>query len=203
MNFKRIAQLTASAMLLLALFVFQACKPEVIDDPDPDPNDNGNPYGIQVEAIPAFAAGENATRTGNISSGIQIDLDWADLSNVACFPGTRFIEFQGNQVFYSVQIPQGAELVATVTPTGEKKRINIYGYINFNGSNLPPLTSVLSCEAGYELYVGTPDLTKPGEPQSISFAQAVNDPFTALIVVSGAKDVLAGEYELKVELQPM
>ena len=169
---------------------------------DEDPDEN--PSNINVEVIPPFAAGEMATRSGNLSAGETLEeLDWAALSNVACFPGTRAIEFEGNQVFYSVSIPQGAELTATVTPTGERKRINVYGYIDFDGSNLPPVSSVVSCEAGYELYVGTPDLTKPGEPQSISFAQAVNRGFTALIVVSGAREVLEGEYDLTVELSPM
>ncbi len=199
MNVKSITQILTSTLVLLALVMFQACKPEEIKD---DPKDD-NPNNIKVEAVPAFAAGESATRTGNLSSGIQIDLDWADQSNVACFPGTRFTEFMGNQVFYSVQIPQGAELIVTVTPTDDSKRINLYGYIDFKGSNLPPISSCLSCEAGYELYAGTPDLTKPNQPQDISFAQAVNDPFTALIVVSGAQNVLEGEYTLLFELKPM
>lgn len=198
-NFRHIQGLLYTA-LLSTFFLLFACKSEDpgIDDPD-DPTPN-----IAVEAIPAFAVGGEAIRSGNVSTGILLDdLSWAAQSNVACFPGTRAIEFEGKQVFYSVTIPQGAELIATVTPTGARKRINIYGYINFNGSNTPPVSSVLSCEAGYELYVGTPDLTKPGEPQSISFAQAVNDGFTALIVVSGARDVEEGDYELKVELKPM
>ncbi len=200
MNIHSLVKLSLNALLILAFLMLNACKQEEPMDEDPDEN----PSNINVEVIPPFAAGEMATRSGNLSAGETLEeLDWAALSNVACFPGTRAIEFEGNQVFYSVSIPQGAELTATVTPTGERKRINVYGYIDFDGSNLPPVSSVVSCEAGYELYVGTPDLTKPGEPQSISFAQAVNRGFTALIVVSGAREVLEGEYDLTVELSPM
>ena len=201
MQFSKATFLSLSTLLSVLLLFGMACKQEEpIDDMEPDPA----PVAENVEVIPPFAAGEFATRTGNLSEGEPLsELDWAALSNVACFPGTRFVEFEGNQVFYSVTIPQGAELIATVTPLGERKRINLYGYIDFDGSNVPPVTSVTSCEAGYELYVGSPDLTQPGEPQSISFAQAVNRGFTAFIAVSGAQGVTEGEYELRVELQPM
>ncbi|MEL6842047.1 MAG: hypothetical protein AAFP02_02445 [Bacteroidota bacterium] len=63
------------------------------------------------------------------------------------------------------------------------------------------MISVTSCEAGYELYVGNPDLTKEGEPQDISFAQAVNRGFTAFIAVSGANGVESGTYSLEFALQ--
>jgi len=202
MNLTSVFRFILILTLSLPLIAFQACKKEDITDPEEE-EEVTNPFGIDVEVIPAFEVGETVTRTGNVSAGKEIDLDFADLSNVACFPATRFIEFEGNQVFYSVTIPQGAELIATVTPTGERKRINVYGYIDFSGENVPPISSCLSCEAGYELYVGTPDLNKPGEPQDISFFQAVNKGFTALIVVSGAQGVMEGDYELSLELKPM
>jgi hypothetical protein len=131
------------------------------------------------------------------------DLGWAAFSNVACFPATRATEFQGNQVYYQVDIPQGNELYVTVTPTGERKRINLYGYIHFDGTNTPPIQSCTSCEAGYEIYAGTPDLTQPGEAQDISFAQAVNRDFTVFVAVVGATDVVEGTYDLTFEVKPM
>lgn len=188
--------------LLLAISIcLVACKEEPGVDPEPEPTNN-NPYGISYEEIAAIDPGSSVTVDGDLSDGLTLpELDWAALSNVACFPATRFIEFQGKQKFYSVDIPQGSELVVTVTPTGTKERINVWGYIDFDGKNLPPLTSVTSCEAGYELYVGNPDLTKEGEPQDISFAQAVNRGFTAFIAVSGANGVESGTYSLEFALQ--
>lgn len=192
-----------SIICLIFLVSLQACKtdPDIIDDPS-DPGDE-NPYNISVTAVESFAKGESVTLTGDISEGLIIDdLTWAAFSNVACFPATRAIEFEGNQVFYEVDIPQGSELIVTVNSTGtDRKRINLYGYIDFNGKNLPPLQSILSCEAGYPLYVGTPDLSDPGEARDISFAQAVNDPFTALVAVSGAQGVTSGTFELLFELK--
>ncbi|MEM7373002.1 MAG: hypothetical protein AAF587_30550 [Bacteroidota bacterium] len=188
---------------LILLLVAQSCKTNT-GDPDPEPEpETENPYNISVTEIAAIDPGESTTITGDISSGIIIDeLDWAAFSNVACFPATRFVEYQGNQLFYEVDIPQGSELVVRLNSIGEpRKRINLYGYIDFKGNNLPPIQSVRSCEAGYPLYVGTPDLSDPGDTRQISFAQAVNNPFTALIVVSGAQGITSGEFEMIVELQ--
>lgn len=188
---------------LSLLIIAQSCKTNT-GDPDPEPEPEiENPYDIEVSKIAAINPGESTMVSGDISDGILLDeLDWAALSNVACFPATRFTEYKGNQLFYEVDIPQGSELVVSLNSIGEpRKRINLYGYIDFKGNNLPPVQSVLSCEAGYPLYVGTPDLNDPGDTRRISFAQAVNDPFTALIVVSGAEGITAGEFEMTVELK--
>ena len=163
------------AFALVAALLLVSCKKE--EEPDMEPDNTVNNANVTELATPS--QGNPTTVTGNVSEGEVLEsLDWAALSNVACFPATRFVEFEGKQVYYSVNIPQGNEMRITVTPTGDKRRINVYGYINYDGNNTPPVQSVTSCEAGYELYVGEPDLTKDGEPQSISFAQAVNRDFT-------------------------
>jgi hypothetical protein len=192
MKVKSFVPIASGSLLSLALLVFSSFQANRTNAPQ------GVVYEIEVNV------GEPVTVSGDLSKGeIMEDLSWAAYGSVACFPGTRFVEFQGNQVFYSVYIPQGAELKATVTPKGEKKhRINLYGYIDYDGT-LPPLSSCRSCEAGYELYAGKPNMMKPGKPQSISFGQAVRKDFVALIAVSGAKGVIEGEYDLTVELSPM
>jgi hypothetical protein len=188
-----------SGVLVLAVLFVSACKE------DPEDPDNPNPIKTsEVTEVKNLVSNTPSTISGDIADGeIMDDLTWAANSSVACFPGTRAIEFMGNQLFYQVDIPQGQELKITVTPTGEKSRINLYGYINFDGSNTPPISSCISCEAGYEIYAGNPDLTKPGEPQSISFSQAVNKGFTVFVCVSGAKDVTTGTFDLSFELSPM
>ena len=185
------------AFALVAALLLVSCKKE--EEPDMEPDNTVNNANVTELATPS--QGNPTTVTGNVSEGEVLEsLDWAALSNVACFPATRFVEFEGKLLYYSVNIPQGNEMRITVTPTGDKRRINVYGYINYDGNNTPPVQSVTSCEAGYELYVGEPDLTKDGEPQSISFAQAVNRDFTVFIAVSGARDVLEGDFELTAEL---
>ncbi|MEO0898081.1 MAG: hypothetical protein AAFY71_16850 [Bacteroidota bacterium] len=189
-------------LTVAASLVLTSCTPDGNEpDPDPDPDPMNFAAITQVEDLNSAPA-NTSTIQGDLSSGeVMTELDWAANSSVACFPATRFIEFQGNQLYYKAEIPQGKEMVITVTPTGERKRINVFGYIDFDGTNTPPVNSVISCEAGYELYVGQPDLTKPGEAQSISFSQAVNRGFTVFVCVSGAKDVLDGTFDLTFELQ--
>lgn len=193
------------AIKVTCLFLFGLILMSCKSDPqDPLPEDEENNDFPTITQVQALSPNTPVVLSGDLNSGqVMDDLSWAALSNVACFPGTRAIEFQGNQVYYEVDIPQGHELFVTVTPTGTRERINLYGYLHFDGSNTPPVQSVTSCEAGYELYVGSPDLTQPGEAQSISFAQAVNRDFTVFVAVSGAKDVMSGPYDLTFEIQPM
>ncbi len=187
------------ACILFGLFVLYSCTEEPGDPGNPNPMNFGD-----ITEINNLAPSSPASISGDLADGEPMDdLNWAANSAVACFPMTRAIEFEGNQLYYKVDLPQGQEITITVTPTGERKRINLYGYINFDGSNTPPVSSVVSCEAGYELYTGTPDLTKPGEAQSISFAQAVNRDFTVFICVSGAQGVNSGSFDLDFELEPL
>ncbi|MBX2870658.1 MAG: hypothetical protein KTR30_01120, partial [Saprospiraceae bacterium] len=37
---------------------------------------------------------------GVLDQGQTMPLRWAENSSVACFPGTRFVEYQGNHVLY-------------------------------------------------------------------------------------------------------
>lgn len=157
---------------------------------------------ITVTEIPDFAIGESQHITDNISKGTTLSsLEWAARGSVACFPGTRFVEFQGNQLFYSVRIPQGSELIVTLNPTSGQ-RINLYGYIDFYGENVPPISSCRTCEASYPIYAGKPNLRDAGGQRKISFSHAVNRSFTALIAVSGAQGVEEGEFEMTLELKP-
>ncbi|MEM7659205.1 MAG: hypothetical protein AAF399_24000 [Bacteroidota bacterium] len=198
-----------SSFKVLSLFLsllfavgMTSCKQDPIE-PEEEPEETPMDFA-DITQIPTLTPNSPETVSGNIEGGeVMDDLSWAALSNVACFPGTRAIEFMGSQVYYQVEVPQGHEMFITVTPTGDRNRINLYGYLNFDGSNVPPLQSITTCEAGYELYVGNPDLTKPGEAQSISFAQAVNRDFTIFVAVSGAQDVLSGTFDLTFEIKPM
>lgn len=139
---------------------------------------------------------------GNLDQGQTMPLRWAENSSVACFPGTRFVEFQGHHVLYRMTMPAYSDLEITVQPKDPKHRINIYALrLGINNRDTPPnISSAISCEAGYPIYAGNPNLDAPAEPQSVSYI-SVARPYTILIGVAGAKDVLAGAYELKVDLK--
>lgn len=139
---------------------------------------------------------------GQLNEGQTIPLRWAENSAVACFPGTRFVEYQGNHVLYRMTMPAYSDLKLTVTPKDPKHRINIYALrLGVNNLGTPPnISSAISCEAGYPIYAGTPNFNAPAEPRSVSYI-SVNRPYTILIGVAGAKGVLEGAYELKVALK--
>ncbi len=146
--------------------------------------------------------GNTTVITGNLEAGKTMPLRWAESSQVACFPGTRFVEFQGNHVLYRMVMPPYSELKITVTPKDRKNRTNIYALrLGANNYDLPPnIVRAISCEAGYPLYAGNPNLRAPAKPQSVEYI-SVNKPYNIVIGVAGAKDVLSGEYELKIELK--
>jgi len=139
---------------------------------------------------------------GNLEQGQTMPLRWAENSSVACFPGTRFVEFQGNHVLYRMQMPAYSDLKITVQPKDPKHRINIYALrLGINNMGTPPdISSAISCEAGYPIYAGQPNLNAPAEPKSVSYI-SVARPYNILIGVAGAKEVLEGGYELKIELK--
>lgn len=142
------------------------------------------------------------TVSGNLKTGnILEDLEWAETSSMACWPGIRNIEFEGKQVFYWTDLPKKSTLVITVKPKDPKKRINLFAFSGFEPKYIPPnVHGAVSCEASHPTWIGQPDFTKPSEPQSVEL-RAVGNPYRVFIGVSGAKDVLDGEYDLIVEVK--
>ncbi|TGN18932.1 hypothetical protein [Leptospira idonii] len=139
---------------------------------------------------------------GNLKTGnVMEDLEWAESSSMACWPGIRNVEFEGNQVFYWTDLPKKSELKITVKPKDPKKRINLYAFSGFDPKYVPPkVYGAVSCEASHPTWIGQPDFSKPSEPQSVEL-RAVGNSYRVFIGVSGAKDVLDGDYELVLELK--
>ncbi|TGL62239.1 hypothetical protein EHQ58_03275 [Leptospira ognonensis] len=139
---------------------------------------------------------------GNLKTGaILEDLEWAESSSMACWPGIRNIEFEGNQVYYWTDLPKKSTLVITVKPKDPKKRINLFAFSGFEPKYIPPnIYGAVSCEASHPSWIGQPDFTKPSEPQSVEL-RAVGNPYRVFIGVSGARDVVEGDYELIVEVK--
>lgn len=139
--------------------------------------------------------------SGNLNTGRQIPLRWAANSSVACFPATRFNEFEGNHLFYRITLPAYAQMKITVTPKNAKTRINLYALrLGVNSDVLPPdISRAVSCEASYPIWAGTPNLSAHSEAQSVEYI-SIRNPYSILIGVAGATGVLAGEFDLQVEI---
>lgn len=158
-----------------------------------------NPGGSSTLPYIDAEKGQTFSVQGDITGGALLPLAWAAQSNMACFPATRFVEFEGKHVFFRTQVPVRSEITITVTPL-DGQRINLYAYSGFDGEALPPeVASCVSCEAGYEMWAGhqpPKDFTRSAGPQRVRL-RAIDRPFDVLIGVAGAKGVTEGRFELK------
>lgn len=143
----------------------------------------------------------NIDISGNLADGTMLPLDWAASSQMACFPATRFNEFQGNHLFYRITMPANASMEITVAPKNGKDRINLYALrLGANNNGLPPsLPRAISCEASYPIYAGTPNYRIPAQPQSVDFI-SIRHPYTIVIGIAGAVGVLSGEFDLNIKI---
>lgn len=159
-----------------------------------------------IKVIPlTLPKGYNAGAvTGNLKDGVKINnLRWAERSSVACFPGTRFEMFNGNHVLYRMTMPAAARMKITVTPKNGKA-INLYALRQGMRSqqNPPNITSSISCEASYPIYVrrgGRIIRNKDDGTRKVEYI-SVRSPYSILIGVAGANGLTEGDFTLKVEM---
>lgn len=145
--------------------------------------------------------------SGNIKNGqILSSLRWAEQSNVACFPGTRFEMFNGSHVLYRVTLPAASSMVVTVTPK-DNAQISLYALrqgASTSDQTVPPnVKSAISCEASYPIYANLPGgrtvKNKDNGTRKIEYI-SVGSPYSILIGVAGAKGATAGEFTIKIEI---
>ncbi len=162
------------------------------DDAVGDDDDADGPWPSNVTEIDA-----KTTLSGDLADGEIIDLDWADLSTVACWPGTEDLNFSGTHLFYATYQPDYTDLVVTVTPDAG---VDASVYVMQMGTTsyyVPPdVSSVVTCEAGYDQI----NDSNPGDPETAS-VMAVNNPYNVLIGVAGAEGVNAGGFTLELVLE--
>lgn len=137
----------------------------------------------------------------NLNEGATIELDWAQQSNIACFPGTRFYEYMGAHVFYRIDMPSKSNITISVTPIDKSDRINVYALRLGEGNlDVPPnLARAISCEADYPLYTGKAKLTKNNKEKTVELMSTTKS-YTILIGVAGAKDLIEGEFKLNIAI---
>jgi hypothetical protein len=163
---------------------------------------------IKVIALKLPANATEGEFTGNIKDGkILSSLRWAEQSNVACFPGTRFEMFNGNHVFYRITLPAASAMKVTVTPK-DNAQISLYalrqGTFTIDQAVPPNVKSVISCEASYPIYANLPGgrtvKNKDDGTRKIEYI-SVGSAYSILIGVAGAKGATDGEFTLKVEIK--
>lgn len=145
---------------------------------------------------------------GNLKEGKKIDLRWAESSQVACFPGTRFEMFTGNHVLYRVTMPAATSMTVTVTPKNNAA-INLYalrqGTRPTDQSVPPNVQRATSCEASYPIYANLPSgkVVKNKETgiRKVEFI-SVGSPYSILIGVAGSKGLTEGDFTLNISMKP-
>lgn len=145
--------------------------------------------------------------TGNIADGVQIPMRWAESSSVGLVPGTRFEQFNGNQVFYRITLPEASVINLKLIPT-EGKKINLYALrqsMNPPHEVPPNVTSAISARASYPMYANTGGGQRVSNPDNghreISL-MSINDPYSILVGVSGAEGETEGQFHLMIEILP-
>ena len=134
---------------------------------------------------------------GDLSDGSVLDnLDWADQSDVACWPGTENLNFTGAHLLYWIDQPEDTTLTAGVSPDVD---VDVSIYVLQMGTTrfeVPPdVVSVVSCEAGYDQ---TND-SNPGESETAAVIATTN-PYNVVIGVAGAGGATSGGFTLTVSL---
>ena len=129
---------------------------------------------------------------GNLSSGQCINVDFAEDSANACFPGTLFDQFTGNHVFYALEPPLPANHDVMISVNGDAN-ISVWGYqTSTSRFQVPPMvTNVGICEYGLGTNGADIEFQNPeASPQNVFFA------------VAGAQDMTSGAYEVSVVVTP-
>lgn len=144
--------------------------------------------------------------TGDISKGIKIPMTWAESSSVALVPATRFEQFNGNHVFYRIEMPARSSFKVTLVPKNGAK-INLYALRQGAAGphQVPPnVTSCISSEASYPIYANTGGGRRVSNPddgvRKVEYI-SVNRPYSILIGVAGAEGLTQGEYTMNIEIK--
>lgn len=147
-------------------------------------------------------SGKTVSVTGKLAKGVEIPLQWAANSSVACFPATRFDHFNGNHVVYTFDLPRYHTAKIELVPGDPKLDVSLYAYsVGPTFPALPPdVPSVTSCEASY----GTNQFNAPYNPGGTETVElvAINNPYKAYVGVAGALGTKKGSFEVKVTLTP-
>jgi hypothetical protein len=146
--------------------------------------------------------GKRIKAQGSIDAGVEIDLGWAESSNVACFGGHRFVHYEGKHVLYRFAQPAQTTLSVKVTPKKPDLDLSLYVYRTGpdDTTTIPPKVYSATCEASF----GKNDALvspNPGDPEWVDGMITVGNPYTIYVGVAGAKGVTSGDFELEVELK--
>lgn len=149
---------------------------------------NGNnPNGVDIPT-----RDPDQVLTGDLSTGVDMDLSFADDVEYTCFPATENPNFNGKHVFFTVE---GAEMLTIAVDPDAGVDTSVYA-MGYNG-DVPATPDerqpATNCEAGYD----EGDDSNPGQVDATVLF--LSDPaWGVLIGVAGANGASSGAFELKI-----
>ncbi len=146
--------------------------------------------------------GKTLAYAGKLEDGTPMqNLDWADNSSVACFPGTQNKKFNGNHIFFVTEIPRQSNMTITLVPDDPKANFSLYTFQTGTSSRaMPPeLNSCVACEADHKW-----DRPKRGKTQDhtrSTFHNAIQNPYRVVIGVAGADGLAKGGFKVMIKTE--
>lgn len=135
---------------------------------------------------------------------VPCTLDWADQSDNACFPETRFSFFRGATDFYALDPPPPAGSRVRVRAIPDPGvEVSLFGFrTGPQDKILPPLVNgLVQCESSYTYGIG--EVPNPGEAEFVQFVGGTN-PYGYFFGVAayndgtGGPDIMTGNYKFEV-----
>jgi hypothetical protein len=148
-------------------------------------------------------ANDSVIVSGDLAAGVLMeDLSWAANSSNACFPATQNLKFRGNHVLYATSLPPRSILTISVTPTDANGDLSIYGYMMGNKEYMivPNLPGCITCEADHKWDGKWKGKVQTSE-RKIEFQNPTQNTYNIVIGVTAPKDVVSGQYNLKLKLK--
>jgi len=164
------------------------------------------PNTIEQAPLTVYTAeavkGKTMAYEGNLADGTPLlDLSWAANSSMACWPSTQNAKFNGNHVYFLVQLPAQSEMDIRLVPSDAKANMSLFAIQDAaNNTALPPdILRCTTCEADHKW-----DYPKRGQTQdhtrSVHLNSTTSD-YRVVVGVSGAEGLKEGSFILEITLR--
>lgn len=136
----------------------------------------------------------------NLDKGGPIEtLEWAWMSNNACFPETQKMNFTGSHMLLRTEIPKYSTMVIRLIPKDKKENFSLYAYSGGHGALPPKLSSCVSCEADTKPEARIIGRKRPNYVRSVEL-RAVTRPYPVTIGIAGAEGRTEGDFTIEVTI---
>ncbi len=156
------------------------------------PGQSHSTWPGKVQAVPVDGFGNTAI-SGDLATGACVNLAFASDSSVACFPATQNASFEGNHVFYSVELPGVSQAIVSLTSGNDIA--NLYAYLLGDETYFVPphVPSTIACEAS------VPPFANP-EDDVVVLSNPTDTPRNVFFAVAGEAGEVSGSFDVNVEV---